>query len=410
VLSLLAVSLLARREMSALDTIDSEQRIADSLPDQGEKEPENQKTRRWAILPQAGYDPAAGLVFGAKVTDRSLFGRNMTLDVDVTYSTNQHQSARVGLEVPRLWNDRLLAFTDGSWALDPQREFFGLGNNDIGPESISTYEIQDFGGTFTVGWRITPNLAFNLGVVGRDVAIRRGDALSSCQAADRSDVSPCPFTVDTEPNLVGIPGGYLVSFSSSLVFDTRDSMIRPTHGWRLILKVDHTNRSLGDFEFTRYSGDASYLNSFFDERLVVGLRFNGEYVDGPSIPFWELATLGGADTLRGFYPYRFLGEARVLGTFELRGKLVEFDFFDLWRVRIDGVAFIESGRVFLNEGDLQEEFSLDSDIVGRIFDDFQYSYGPGLRIALSEALVARIDAGFSDEETGLLYLTFGHTF
>ena len=40
----------------------------------------------------------------------------------------------------------------------------------------------------------------------------------------------------------------------------------------------------------------------------------------------------------------------------------------------------------------------------------RYSYGGGIRIALSEALVARIDVGFSDEEQGLTYLEFGQTF
>ena len=42
-----------------------------------------------------------------------------------------------------------------------------------------------------------------------------------------------------------------------------------------------------------------------------------------------------------------------------------------------------------------------------VVSDLQYSYGGGLRIALSQALVARIDVGFSDEETGLVYLAFG---
>jgi hypothetical protein len=43
-------------------------------------------------------------------------------------------------------------------------------------------------------------------------------------------------------------------------------------------------------------------------------------------------------------------------------------------------------------------------------NDLRYSSGGGLRFALSQALVARIDVGFSDEETGLVYLEFGHTF
>lgn len=72
--------------------------------------------------------------------------------------------------------------------------------------------------------------------------------------------------------------------------------------------------------------------------------------------------------------------------------------------------FGDSGRVFISDADLKEEFSPDEELLGRIFSDFQYDYGAGLRIKLANALVARIDAGFSDEETGLVYLEFGQTF
>lgn len=40
----------------------------------------------------------------------------------------------------------------------------------------------------------------------------------------------------------------------------------------------------------------------------------------------------------------------------------------------------------------------------------QYSYGAGLHIASSEALVARIEASFRKEEKGLAYLEFSNTF
>ena len=70
----------------------------------------------------------------------------------------------------------------------------------------------------------------------------------------------------------------------------------------------------------------------------------------------------------------------------------------------------DAGRVFINTQDLKNESSLDSSIISRIIEDFQYSYGAGLRIALSQSLVARIDVGFSREETGLIYLSFGQTF
>jgi len=66
--------------------------------------------------------------------------------------------------------------------------------------------------------------------------------------------------------------------------------------------------------------------------------------------------------------------------------------------------------VFITNNELRREFRLNDNIIRRIASSFRYSYGGGLRIGLSEALVARIDVGFSDEERGLVYLDFGQTF
>jgi outer membrane protein assembly factor BamA len=188
--------------------------------------------------------------------------------------------------------------------------------------------------------------------------------------------------------------------------------MRPTRGWRAILKIVTANHAFSDFKFTRCFVDLGYLRPFFSKRLITGLRLNGEYnaSDEGQVPFWELAELGGQDTLRGFFPHRFVGKARVLLNGELRAKLFEFDFFRLWRVKVDAVAFGDGGRVFIDSDELEDEFNHDSDIRSRIFDKFEYSYGGGFSNVLSEALVARIDAGVSDEYLGLVYLSFGHTF
>ena len=181
-------------------------------------------------------------------------------------------------------------------------------------------------------------------------------------------------------------------------------------GGMLILKVIHTNKALlSDFEYTRSIGDADCLRSFSEGRYDLGLRVNGEWIDAPDeqVPFWELAELGGQDTLRGFFPNRFLGKGRVLLNGEARLRI--FDFFDLWNVHIDGVVFGDGGRVFLDREDLEGDFQL-GDIADSIIHTFQYRYGADLRFKLSQAPVARVDAGFSDEETGLVYLSFGQTF
>jgi hypothetical protein len=91
-------------------------------------------------------------------------------------------------------------------------------------------------------------------------------------------------------------------------------------------------------------------------------------------------------------------------------KLFAFDFFDIWRVQVAGAAFGDAGRVFVNRGELDDEFDLTDDVLDELTDDVRYSYGGGLRFLVSRAIIARVDVGFSEEETALVYLKFGHTF
>ncbi len=93
---------------------------------------------------------------------------------------------------------------------------------------------------------------------------------------------------------------------------------------------------------------------------------------------------------------------------EYRLKLIDFHF--IWDVQIDGVVFGDAGRVFYSDEDIASELGQPVATIPATNNDFRYSYGGGTRIALGEALVARIDVGFSDEEKGLVYLVFGHTF
>lgn len=406
--------------------MEAEEDISDLLPTKfpGEARPHDTESRPWALLPQFGYGPDSGFLFGGKFAHRRFGSEGVAVDIDATFSVEEHQNIALSLASPHLYDDRILLLLRARYHHDPQRDFFGLGNNELldcshtpGPECIchpgepgypdcpqggpfSTHAFQDLGAALTIGWRPFGRLAFNFAVGLRDVQIRRGK---------RND--EIAFTPDKYPDLPGVEGGVVNPLAVSLVWNTRDDVTRPTRGWRMILKVIQPNHAFSDFKFARFIADAGYLRSFGGERYVAGLRVNGEWVETRhQAPFWELTELGGEQTLRGFFPHRFVGKGSVLLNGELRGRIVSFDFRRLWHVRIDGVLFGDGGRVFIDRDELHNEFRLDDQIIERILNDFQYSYGCGLRIALSDALVARIDAGFSNEETGLMYLSFGHMF
>jgi outer membrane protein assembly factor BamA len=355
------------------------------------------------VLPELGYDPETGPLVGAKYTHRNFDSAGTTLDVEVNAALNRQLFTDVTVGNPHLASDRLVALGHFRFALDPQRQFFGLGNNRVGPDPVSTHESQTVGASFIFGWRPTPHLALDLTTDVRDVRIRHGDRFDS----------HTPQTIDAFPGLPGIDGGHVTPFGVSLVWNSYDDLVRPTRGWRVIAKVVHADSALlSDFDFTRETLDVGYLYPILGGNQVFAIRGDGAFMQGPrsGLPFWELLELGGNDTLRGFFPYRFLGTARALLTGEWRVLLTQFDFRDWWHVRLDGVVFAEGGRVYIDRSALAGEFGQNSTVTRQITNEFRYSGGGGLRIALSQALVARIDVGFSEESQALVYLSFGQTF
>lgn len=388
----------------AIPELEAEENIAELMPATfpTDEVADDVSSRPWALLPQIGFGPDTGFLLGAKFAHRDVFDSGVQVDFAGAYSLLGVRAAAFSVAQPNLLDRQLLLLFRVKYDYDPQREFFGLGNNDVGPTPLSTNLFGEVAGALTVGWRPFEQLAFNLSIGLRFVEIGNGR---------RKD--DLPFTPEAFPDLTGIDGGFSNPFMFSIVWNDRDSVMRPTRGWRVILKLLHATNVFGsDFTFTRYVFDAGYLRSFDEGRHVIGARVDGEWIDGSSraTPYWELCELGGADTLRGFFPHRFLGKGRVFINLEYRLQILDFDFFDLWRVHLDGVLFGDTGRVFLDSEDIDDEFGFDADVFERVVSDFRYSYGTGVRFALSEAIVARIDVGFSEEETGLVYLSFGHTF
>jgi hypothetical protein len=77
---------------------------------------------------------------------------------------------------------------------------------------------------------------------------------------------------------------------------------------------------------------------------------------------------------------------------------------------LDGVLFGDAGRVFFGRSEVETALGETPAPRARLADTIRVSYGTGLRIALDDALVLRLDVGFSAEQTALVYFDFGQTF
>lgn len=189
----------------ALDETAPEEAISDLLAAPPRDQAEDLiPGRRWAVLPQFGYGPDTGPEVGVKFTDRDLAGTGITLDVNALYSTEQKQTADLSIASPHLGNDHFLLLFSASWRKDPQRDFFGLGNNDVGSDALSTHLYERAEAMLGVGWRPVPRLALDLGMGIRHVHIGEGD---------RDDDTP--FTVRAFPRLPEVEGGFVVAGAPS---------------------------------------------------------------------------------------------------------------------------------------------------------------------------------------------------
>ena len=117
------------------------------------------------------------------------------------------------------------------------------------------------------------------------------------------------------------------------------------------------------------------------------------------LPFYDLPSLGGASTLRGYIANRFTDNSAWHAVAEYRFWVIPRGVRLTRTIRIErfGLAvFGELGTVASSLGDLPE---------ARV----HASYGVGLRISLERLAVFRVDVGFSDEGTNLT-VAFGLPF
>jgi hypothetical protein len=129
---------------------------------------------KWAILPQIGYSPDKGLNAGIKFTDREAAPARMTIDLEALYALKRQRRAGVTLVAPHFLDDKLILAVEGDTLFDPTKEFFALGNNDVGPDPLSTHEYQLLSLLGTIAARPLPRLTLALTAGFTDVRIRRG--------------------------------------------------------------------------------------------------------------------------------------------------------------------------------------------------------------------------------------------
>jgi outer membrane protein assembly factor BamA len=181
-------------------------------------------------------------------------------------------------------------------------------------------------------------------------------------------------------------------FLSFLVrYDTSDSQIHPTRGFRLEFQNDFAYEFLGNknASYTRTILDLRKYLLLFGQKDVLAFRLRFQKISGDEIPLFELSVLGGGGTenaMRGYKMNRFQDKGKILMNAEYR--------FPIWR-KLGGNVFVDFGTVWPSLKQIN-------------FQKSAVDIGWGLRYYLQNFL-ARFDMGFSKEGMGI-YFQFNHIF
>lgn len=366
------------------------------------------------IAPQVFYKQDVGTGGGVALTDIDFRNqrRREFLGAFFTYTTEGQQKYRL---IWRRWlhhqdlpgggvvlEERSYLAAAGGYEKTLTRRFYGLGPDTRASDETSyTDEVSDLG---LGGELALPGPGGNW-IAGLSVHGEHHD-LSPGRVSGR------PTTDQVFPALFARADGQdRLVIRAGLRYDTLDSQHQPYAGWRIGVAADAPvwqSAAAAGAVFGAYASVAFPLPPLFhsggDEReenpptdtLALGARLESSVGD---LPFFDLPSLGGSHTLRGYIANRFTGDSAWHTVAEYRFWVIPrgFALTDTVRIERIGLAlFAEAGTVANSLGSLPRA-------------TVHTSYGIGLRASLERTALFRADLGFSNEGVNFT-LAFGLSF
>jgi hypothetical protein len=249
----------------------------------------------------------------------------------------------------------------------PRMNFYGSGP-DSEKTGRSDYRFEDTAVDATFGIRPVKHLALgsSVGYVFNNV----GHGTDPRLASTESTYSPAQAVgIDQQANFFRT-GGYAH-------FDWRDNPGGPRRGGSYLAQFsDYRDRSLGVSNFQRVDLEAQQYLSVLNSRRVFAVRAKSVLTrSDPALPFYMQPSLGGADDLRGYRPYRFRGNNLVVMNAEYRWEIFS---------GLDMAAFADAGQISMRKSDFAWN-RMESDV------------GFGFRFNARDNTFLRLDVGFSHE-------------
>jgi outer membrane protein assembly factor BamA len=313
-----------------------------------------------------GLVNGSGFAAGPEYSRAGLLNGRLNLRAGAQLSTRGYQKQDLNLTVTRFLNDRITIDFYGVHHNYPSLQYYGSGA-DSKRTGRSNYRLEDRAVDATVSVRLLPRFAAgaSIGYLTTDIGPGNDARFIS---AERIYSVP---GLDTE--------SAFSHWSAFAQYDTRDYAPGPRSGGNYFVQLhDYSDRTFGLYNFQRLDAEAQQYVPFFNKRRVIAVRARTELTfndGGAPLPFYMQPSLGGADDLRGFRPFRFRDNNLLIMNTEYRWEVFS---------GLDMAVFADAGKVFARRSQLD-------------FSNLETSAGFGFRFNARNNVFLRLDFGFSHE-------------
>ncbi len=322
-----------------------------------------QKTGRAGV--GAGYSSLNGLVGFVNLSQNNFQGDGKRVYMKTEFGGIQ--TYELGYFNP-WFNDRPQSFGIDVYNTEYTRNLYAGGN------TLSEYDERRRGGAITLGRRLKADLDLSFRFRDEDVRLKPTDS--------------------TIPVPAGLLNGRVQTLAGILDKDTRDNRFRPTSGVHDTAWIETTGGIMkGENQYTKYMlALRRYFAVSNNKKTVAAIQsVAGQTTIGDGfVPIYDMFSIGGSSTVRGYEEREFLGTKVFYTNFELRQNIAK---------NFDVVGFYDVGSAWGTDYNRKSvDFSL------------RKGFGIGIRLQTPLGPVALDYGKATDRSDGQTYINFGSSF
>lgn len=324
-----------------------------------------QKTGRAGV--GAGYSSLNGLVGFVNASQNNFMGEGKRVYMKTEFGGVE--SYEVGYFDP-WFNNKPQSFGIDVYNTEYTRNLYSAGNE------ISEYEEHRKGYALTLGKRLRRDVDLSFRFKDEDIKLKPTEGGQA------------------EANKNYYVNGKMQTLAAILDIDTRDNRFRTTGGIHDTFWVETTGGVLrGKNQYTKYMATLRRYTPVSKNKktvFAIQLAYGDTDIGEGFIPMYDMFSVGGSNTIRGYEEREFLGTTICYANFELRFNCAK---------NFDIVAFYDTGSAWGT--------SYDQTHISR---DTKSGAGIGFRLQTPLGPVA-IDYGKADDRgSGNTYINFGSSF